>query len=105
MTVPSINQANGVAPCPCGQALDQGDRFCRACGRAIGKERWLHRPVVVLILLFFIVGPLALPLLWRSSSFSLPLKVILSFLSIAVLFWALRALSSSSSEALLQIIG
>jgi hypothetical protein len=40
--------------------------------------KWCHRPVWVLILLFFVLGPLGLPYLWRSPRFTHILKVILT---------------------------
>ena len=67
-------------PCAgCDEAMDPGDRFCRHCGLERGKAEPLHqRPWVVLGMLFFVIGPLALPMLWRSSSFSRTQKVAIS---------------------------
>jgi len=45
--------------------------------------KWYYRPVWVLILLFLVLGPLALPYLWRSPSFSRRLKVVLTVLALA----------------------
>jgi len=45
--------------------------------------KWYYRPVWVLVLLFLVLGPLALPYLWRSPGFSRRLKVILTVLIIA----------------------
>ncbi len=45
--------------------------------------KWYYRPVWVLILLFLVLGPLALPYLWRSPSFSRRLKVALTVLVVA----------------------
>ncbi len=44
---------------------------------------WYYRPLWVLILLFLVLGPLALPYLWRSPSFSRRLKVVLTVLVVA----------------------
>ena len=44
---------------------------------------WYYRPVWVLVLLFLVLGPLALPYLWRSPSFSRRLKVVLTVLVVA----------------------
>jgi hypothetical protein len=44
---------------------------------------WYYRPVWVLVLLFVVLGPLALPFLWRSPRFSSPLKVVLTLLVLA----------------------
>ncbi len=45
--------------------------------------KWYYRPVWVLILLFVVLGPLALPLLWRSPRSSRPVKVVLTVLELA----------------------
>jgi len=55
----------------CGLSLAPDDRFCRRCGQARGKPGpWQQRPGVILALLFLGIGPLALPMLWRSPRFS-----------------------------------
>ena len=43
-----------------------------------GKIKWYLRPVTVILLLFFVLGPLGLPLLYKSPKFSRTLKVILT---------------------------
>ena len=45
--------------------------------------RWYARPWVILVLLFVVLGPFALPLLWRSPSFSRPMKLVLTVLTVA----------------------
>jgi len=72
-------------PCAgCDEAMDPGDLFCRHCGRKRGKDAPLHhKPWVVIGMLFFVVGPLALPMLWRSESFSRNQKVLISALNLA----------------------
>jgi hypothetical protein len=70
----------------CTAVLDSDDNYCRRCGlptpvgvklgvspRAKQPPAW-ESPWVVLPLLFFLLGPLALPLLWRSHRFTLPWK-------------------------------
>jgi hypothetical protein len=49
--------------------------------------RWYHRPVWVLILLFFVLGPLGLPYLWKSPRFSRGMKVVLTVAVIAYTGW------------------
>jgi hypothetical protein len=46
----------------------------------MGDVKWYYRPFWVLILLFVVLGPLALPYLWKSPSFSRRLKVVLTIL-------------------------
>jgi hypothetical protein len=43
-----------------------------------GKVKWYLRPISVVFLLFFVLGPFGLPLLYKSPTFSKTLKIILS---------------------------
>jgi hypothetical protein len=45
--------------------------------------KWYYRPAWVLVLLFLVLGPLALPYLWRSPAFSRRLKIVLTALVLA----------------------
>jgi hypothetical protein len=47
-----------------------------------GKVKWYLRPISVVLLLFFVLGPMGLPLLYRSPKFSKTLKIILTILVI-----------------------
>lgn len=42
--------------------------------------KWYQRPIVIILLLFFVLGPFALPLLFRSPAFTLKWKLILTTL-------------------------
>ncbi len=42
------------------------------------KIKWYLRPLGVLVLLFVVLGPLALPLLYKSPKFNKTLKLILT---------------------------
>ena len=50
------------------------------------KVKWYLRPISVILLLFFVLGPFGLPLLYRSPKFSKTLKIILT---IAIIFYTL----------------
>lgn len=39
---------------------------------------WYYRPWAVVVLLFLVLGPLGLPLLWKSPSFSRSWKIVLT---------------------------
>ncbi len=73
----------GVAPdvscSACGGMIDAPDRFCRHCGRPRGRPvaAWYHRPLWILVLAFTVLGPFALPLVWRSPVMDRPTKWIL----------------------------
>jgi hypothetical protein len=47
-----------------------------------GKIKWYLRPTAVIVLLFFVLGPFGLPLLYKSPKFSKRLKVILTIVVI-----------------------
>ncbi len=60
----------------CGRAMEPLERVCGSCGQArSSSSSWRHNPWIILALLFLIVGPLALPLLWKSEGFSAGQKV------------------------------
>jgi hypothetical protein len=44
-----------------------------------GKIKWYLGPVSVVLLLFFVLGPFALPLLYKSPKFSKTSKILLTF--------------------------
>jgi hypothetical protein len=95
----------------CRAAIDATDNYCRRCGTPTviladiagprgatglatepraGQAKWWESPVVVLALLFLVLGPLALPLLWRSRRFTREWKGILTAIVIGVtafVFW------------------
>jgi hypothetical protein len=47
--------------------------------------RWYHRPFWVVVMLFVVIGPFGLPLLWKSPSFSRTMKVVLTVAMIVYL--------------------
>ena len=42
------------------------------------RVKWYLRPISVVLLLFFVLGPFGLPLLYKSPNFSKTLKIILT---------------------------
>ena len=42
------------------------------------RIKWYLRPISVILLLFFVLGPFGLPLLYRSPSFSKATKIVLT---------------------------
>ena len=46
------------------------------------KIKWYLRPVIVVLLLFFVLGPFGLPLLYKSPKFSKKLRIILTIVVI-----------------------
>ena len=50
--------------------------------KEVGKTKWYLRPISVVLLLFFVLGPFGLPLLYKSPAFSKTLKIILTIVVI-----------------------
>ena len=46
------------------------------------RIKWYLRPLVVILLLFFVLGPFGLPLLYKSPKFTKRLKIILTVIVI-----------------------
>ena len=74
--------ATGMAPpalppmCrKCGRVIDSNHKFCPHCGQRqdLGSA-WYYHPVWILVLAFCVLGPLAIPLVWRSQRMSLAAK-------------------------------
>ncbi|HAM40193.1 MAG TPA: hypothetical protein DDX89_00465 [Candidatus Omnitrophica bacterium] len=80
--------------CPsCGEPATAEARYCSHCGQALQQAvatpqaaTWYSNVWFVLFLLFFVLGPLALPLVWKHPRFSRRVKVLLT---VAMLFYTL----------------
>ncbi|MGA2064542.1 MAG: hypothetical protein ABSG86_06225 [Thermoguttaceae bacterium] len=73
----------------CKAAIGASDNYCPQCGTPTaaglaGLAAWWESPWVVLPLLFLILGPFALPLLWRSRLFTRPWKLALSVIVVGI---------------------
>lgn len=66
-----------------------------------GKVKWYLRPMGVVLLLFFVLGPFGLPLLYKSPKFTKTLKIILT---IAVIIYT-SYLIFASLEIARQLYG
>ena len=51
--------------------------------------RWYYRLSFVLLMLFVVMGPFALPLLWKSPEFKRPVKMLLTVLVLIFTAWIL----------------
>jgi len=68
----------------CGKEMTAVDLFCRQCGNKRGQGvAWYHKTWGIVILLFLVLGPLAIPLLWRSPVIPRERKLLLTILCIA----------------------
>jgi hypothetical protein len=95
----------------CQEHIDAVDRFCRYCGLPTNpdvmkefvpaqmvpevrqaKPSPADNPYFVLFMIFFVLGPFALPILWRGNAFTLRWKwiwTILTLVYVFLLFWLL----------------
>lgn len=62
--------------------------------------RWYHSVWFVLAMLFFVMGPLALPLLWKSPRFPGWAKAALTVLMVGVVLWIAQAIPAVLSSIL-----
>jgi predicted nucleic acid-binding Zn ribbon protein len=72
----------------CGAAVDPHDRFCRRCGQA--QERfvaWYYRPFWIVVLSLTVLGPFALPLIWRTPQLGRRGKWVASLALIGLCAW------------------
>ena len=56
-----------------------------------GKVKWYLRPMSVFLLLFFVLGPFGLPLLYKSPTISKTLKIILTIAVVIYTFYLIFA--------------
>ena len=93
----------------CHEPVDALDRFCRHCGARRGGKNALHqKPLVILCLLFLVIGPLALPLLWRSESFTRNQKLGITLANLAFIggiALAMLALFRAYMQMILDLTG
>ncbi|MCX6071165.1 MAG: hypothetical protein NTU91_09970, partial [Chloroflexi bacterium] len=62
--------------------------------------KWSESPWVVLLALFLVLGPLGLPMLWRSRRFSLLWKLLLTVLMTAITIFILAMVWYVTNQAL-----
>jgi len=107
----------------CFAVLDVSDNFCRHCGAATAgdggavaapvgvaatrKSKGTDNPWGVLLMLFVVLGPLALPMLWRSRGFSPLWKTLLTLVMVgvtALVFFLMWLLIVKPLEPLLKAL-
>ena len=76
--------------CPlCNAAIEPGRTYCARCeqllsGSSVSRPaqpahpKWYYNVWVVLLMLFFVLGPLGLPLVWKNPNFSRWIKIALT---------------------------
>ena len=64
--------------------------------------RWYYRVPFVLLMLFVVMGPFALPMLWKSPQFSRQAKWILTVLTLIFTVWLVWKIFETSQKILSQ---
>lgn len=78
-----------MLPCPwCAQPITAQANFCSRCGKAVNQmtgtlpvtatPKWYYNIWFVLFMLFFVLGPLGLPLVWKNPKLSKGVKIALT---------------------------
>ena len=94
----------------CGASAPAGTKFCGQCGQSLDplaaplpprteqRPRWYNNIWFVLFMLFFVVGPFGLPLVWKNSRFSQRAKIILTLLmvvyTVLLVEWTMQAIQA-----------
>ncbi len=75
-------------PCPwCAQPVTAEANFCDRCGKPVNRmvspqapatPKWYYNIWFVLMMLFFVLGPFGLPLVWKNPRFSRWVKLALT---------------------------
>ena len=81
----------------CESPVDATARFCSTCGFQLdlarsgatpsGAAKWYHNIWMVLFLLFFVLGPFGLPLVWKGPRFSRGVKLALTAVMVLYTYW------------------
>ena len=78
-----MTELTGTGRCSsCGEATLATSRFCSHCGRPLegstlpvaSKPKWYYNVWFTLLMLFFVLGPFGLPLVWKNPHFSRTVK-------------------------------
>jgi hypothetical protein len=92
MSVPSVPEAPAALVCwSCKSPVEAADRYCRHCGSGLGAFLpWYYQPWGLGVLALFAMGPLVLPMLWKSPAVSRRGKLIGTFLLGLLTLWLVK---------------
>jgi hypothetical protein len=92
----------------CHKDIGAENSYCPHCGKRQGSgDAWYYSVVSVAFLAFFVIGPFALPLVWKSSRMGATTKYVLTALILvyaAITAYALYAVTTSSLKHFEQIL-
>lgn len=64
------------------------------------ETKWYLRPTIILVLLFFVLGPFALPLLYKSPKFNPTWKIILTVLVVVYTVYLVVVTFNTSNQVM-----
>lgn len=96
----STGQTNASTPppfsktCPrCGQPVDMTHAFCPHCGDKQNRgTAWYYHPVWISVLAFAVLGPFAIPLVWKSPRMGNTAKGVMTVAIVVYTAWCLYTL-------------
>jgi hypothetical protein len=103
-------EANASACPACGATPAGSARYCSACGAPLDPAaaraqpppiKWYYNVWFVLAMLFFVLGPFGLPLVWKHPRFSRGVKWGLTALTLAYTVWLIDA-TIRATQAVLE---
>ena len=83
----------------CSAAVEPTATFCSRCGWKLTtaptlpqppRAKWYHNIWLVLLMLFFVLGPFGLPLVWSNPRFSRTVKIALTAATLLYTVWLLQ---------------
>jgi hypothetical protein len=69
----------------------------------LSPPAWYYRPWAVVLLLFFVLGPVGLPLLWKSPSFTRGWKIVLTVATVVFTLLLLESVVAAVRMAMEQM--
>jgi len=108
-TMPPLPQG----PCKsCGKTIESAFRYCPHCGKSQEQgAAWYYHPIWILLLALLILGPFALPLVWKSSRMNPTEKAVMAAAILAYtavvlyfMYWTV-ALTLKTMNELLRVMG
>lgn len=96
-----------LSECPmCARSISLAANFCSRCGynfneatRASSSQnsRWYHNIWFVLFMLFFVLGPFGLPMVWGNPKLSRPVKIILTGVMLLYIWMIVELMMKAAS--------
>ena len=79
----------------CGAEAQAAARFCSQCGKALDGDaqaqapigKWYHNVWFALFLLFFVLGPFGIPLVWTNPRLARGVKIALTVVTLLYTVW------------------